>query len=369
MSTAPTFTRQQLYDLVWSTPIATLARDLGISSPGLAKLCRRHQIPHPPRGHWSKLRHGKEVHQPELPKQAEEQPIRIAPTPAPTPRTVAPSCAPLSPAIVVEAELRNPHPLIQAHQAALRPRRSGKDGNDRVDWANVLDLHCTAASLDRALRILDALIKAIEARGGRVAVEKHHRDWVTTAALGGDPVPISMREKYDQKPNPEYGKKGDWQSTHYKYIQTPSGRLELRIGEYSFPGSQKSRADGKKLKLEDRLGAIIEEIAQASVAERDRRLSWAESRRQDEQRARERAEREERERRLEAELAGLLKLVDAWRKSRDIRSLVRAIVRRSAELGVSLEPGSPTLDWIGWARSHADRVDPLLAAARQGAAQ
>jgi hypothetical protein len=179
--------------------------------------------------------------------------------------------------------------------------------------------------MDRALRIWDALIKAIEARGGRVAVEEHHRDWVTTAALGGDPVPISMREKYDQKPNPEYGGKGDWQTTRYKYISTASGRLALRIGEYSYPGSQKSRADGKKLKLEDRLGAIIEEIAQASVAERDRRLSWAESRRQDEQRARERSEREERERLLEAELKGLLGQVDAWRRSREIRAMVRAV--------------------------------------------
>jgi hypothetical protein len=70
--TAPIYTREQLYDLVWLNPIATLARDVGISGPGLAKLCHRHRIPHPPRGHWSKLRHGKKVRQPALLKQEDE---------------------------------------------------------------------------------------------------------------------------------------------------------------------------------------------------------------------------------------------------------------------------------------------------------
>ena len=42
--------RRDLYNRVWSTPMSKLARELDISDVGLAKACRRHNIPRPPRG-------------------------------------------------------------------------------------------------------------------------------------------------------------------------------------------------------------------------------------------------------------------------------------------------------------------------------
>ena len=35
-----------------------LAKEFDISDVGLAKVCRAHNIPLPPRGHWAKLPHG-----------------------------------------------------------------------------------------------------------------------------------------------------------------------------------------------------------------------------------------------------------------------------------------------------------------------
>lgn len=45
-----TFSRQELYELVWSEPKSTLAKRLGISDVGLAKACRRADIPVPGSG-------------------------------------------------------------------------------------------------------------------------------------------------------------------------------------------------------------------------------------------------------------------------------------------------------------------------------
>lgn len=42
--------RTELYKLVWSKPMTKLGAELGISDVGLAKACRRHAIPVPPRG-------------------------------------------------------------------------------------------------------------------------------------------------------------------------------------------------------------------------------------------------------------------------------------------------------------------------------
>jgi hypothetical protein len=52
-------TRRDLYNRVWSTPMSKLARELDISDVGLAKVCRRRNIPRPPRGYWAKLAAGK----------------------------------------------------------------------------------------------------------------------------------------------------------------------------------------------------------------------------------------------------------------------------------------------------------------------
>ena len=42
--------RQVLYDRVWAEPIHKLSSEFGLSDVGLAKLCRRYNIPVPPRG-------------------------------------------------------------------------------------------------------------------------------------------------------------------------------------------------------------------------------------------------------------------------------------------------------------------------------
>ena len=59
--------RRDLYNRVWSTPMSKLARELDISDVGLAKACRRHNIPRPPRGYWAKLAAGKAPPKPALP--------------------------------------------------------------------------------------------------------------------------------------------------------------------------------------------------------------------------------------------------------------------------------------------------------------
>jgi len=44
-------------------PLGSVARELGISGRGLARICARFEIPVPPRGYWAKLGAGKRVSQ------------------------------------------------------------------------------------------------------------------------------------------------------------------------------------------------------------------------------------------------------------------------------------------------------------------
>lgn len=61
------FTRQELYDLVWTKSLVELARDFGLSANGLAKICDRLLVPHPPRGYWSGGDHTRTIQRPPLP--------------------------------------------------------------------------------------------------------------------------------------------------------------------------------------------------------------------------------------------------------------------------------------------------------------
>jgi hypothetical protein len=64
------FTRQQLYERVWSEPTTTIAKSLAISAVGLAKACRRGDIPVPPRGYWARLNAGQRMTRTPLPLRA-----------------------------------------------------------------------------------------------------------------------------------------------------------------------------------------------------------------------------------------------------------------------------------------------------------
>lgn len=53
--------REELYELVWSTPMQKLAETYGLSDRGLAKTCQRYLVPVPSRGYWAKIDAGQSI--------------------------------------------------------------------------------------------------------------------------------------------------------------------------------------------------------------------------------------------------------------------------------------------------------------------
>jgi len=62
------FTREALYDLVWSTSLLSLSKRYDLSNTGFRKLCNRMKIPLPKNGHWQQVKFGKADKQPALPQ-------------------------------------------------------------------------------------------------------------------------------------------------------------------------------------------------------------------------------------------------------------------------------------------------------------
>lgn len=112
------FAREELYNLVWSEPMSRLAKKLGISDVGLAKACRRANIPAPGLGYWAKLEHGKKVRRLPLPPAGRgiRETVTIKPTPPLPPDIHAQIQLELSSErrIVVLENLPKHHPLVRA---------------------------------------------------------------------------------------------------------------------------------------------------------------------------------------------------------------------------------------------------------------
>src|SRR5262249_31845236 len=66
---ATRYNRGEIYNEIWSEPIQRVAKRYNLSDVGLAKVCRRLNIPRPGRGHWAMKAAGKPVQpQPPLPR-------------------------------------------------------------------------------------------------------------------------------------------------------------------------------------------------------------------------------------------------------------------------------------------------------------
>jgi hypothetical protein len=59
--------REELYEQVRSEPMRKLAKRYSISDVALAKICKKLDIPRPPRGYWARKEAGKKVKQTPLP--------------------------------------------------------------------------------------------------------------------------------------------------------------------------------------------------------------------------------------------------------------------------------------------------------------
>lgn len=59
--------RSELYEQVWTVPILNLAKRYGVSNVGLAKICKRNNIPRPARGYWARKEAGYKDVKPPLP--------------------------------------------------------------------------------------------------------------------------------------------------------------------------------------------------------------------------------------------------------------------------------------------------------------
>jgi hypothetical protein len=252
--------------------------------------------------------------------------------------------------IEVAEQLRRPHPLVQSVSAILAEAKTDDRGirRSRVGTSNnptVLEVRLSPASQNRGLRLLDALIKAMETRGCEVSAKG--------VLIEGEWVPIALMEKDDRTPHvatpAELARTRQYSwTTIPTWDHAPNGLLSIYSDAHFWnrPDVRKRWSDGRTARLEDMLDAVLDgllligsALRQCSDERRRQEEAWTEQERIRQERSRQaRMEKARRE--------NLFATADASDSAGRIRKLISEIERRatSGDGPVAIEINA----WIVW---------------------
>ncbi len=323
--------REDVYALVWQTPLSQLAKTFGLSDVGLRKICIRHDIPTPPLGYWAKRMHGKPVNQPPLPPS--KTGASIVPLVMRADRDLSPAIRMAQDialrrnsqfhTIVVPAERpKKLHRVAVATRKSLRMSKADHEGFKTCKDSVGVDVTVGLHSIERALLIIHAVTCAAEQRGHSIAA---HQDGIRIVV---EDVPFRWRlyEIKDRAAHQPTKEELERQAEHeeqrrrwpdlYSSRSTkvyrswdyfPSGRLAMSFTDatrsvWDQDGPVGRWRDRKNRRLEEYLDEAMAALVACSVAVKHRLAEKAEQerRRADElerrRRVQERREREARRR-------------------------------------------------------------------------
>src|SRR5581483_2064158 len=359
-------TREELYKLVWSKSLVLAAQELGISDVRLAKICKRLDVPRPYRGYWARLESGHKPRIPPLPAAKKDTPesafvspnFKRQPLPDDEARTLTETESIPANQIVVADDLRSAHPLVRETRKRLERKWVDPYGRIYPGWSpnesqrQIIDINVYQGTVHRAFRIMDALIKAIETRGGQIEI----KDRKTYCYLNEAKVQFSLWEKMTRTEREVSEKERRESYSSDRWIFTPTGKLTLRIDEHYVGRS--SWRDKPTKPLEKQLNDVMVGLITASKIIHERDLEWERKRQRELEEQQRRAELARLQQIERARREQLNRLVDSWKRSLNLRQFL-AECKKALTDGEGLQPQSSQARWLEWATAYADNLNPL----------
>jgi len=360
--------RQDLYEQVWSQPMTKLAVSYGLSDNGLRKICKKHNIPLPSIGYWAKKQYGKKVKRlplPPLDKQNEVEIEIIKSVKKELPiddeqyaevqKLIAYEKDPNN-QISVPLKLLSPHPLISHTKEILNEPDFNSNGIFSPIGKKWLDIRVSSKNTNRALQIMDTLVKALESRGFKIKItveeeRMEHSICITSTSILHQDIEFRLREKLMQVPRaPKYS----WDTGGYDL--KPTGKLMLEILSYVGRGYRNILSDGAK-SIEKHLNEFIICLINAAMCSRSRQLEREREEREWQEFKRQREENERLIMEEKTKVDTLYKDAENWTKSQHMRDYINAVKKNA--IRNNGEPDKEPEKWIAWANQQADRLGPF----------
>lgn len=386
------YKRDELYEKVWSKPVRKVATEYGCSDVALAKMCRRLGVPLPGRGYWARVTAGQKLKRLRLPTLKKDQPseIHVRRWKGRAERTMtdevkerlAKERAAEAPIVVPDALPAEPHELVALTLKVLGKQKP-KPGPllDRGE-RRCLSVSVAPSSLDRALRIVEAVLSALDARGLSVEatkpaparLDRHGRleqsavAGMTRVQIGEEWVPFQLVEQTapESPPmkRPEWSKAKPEEMTAWynrgptKFIATGKLTLQVDVNQYlHLP--RRAWNDTQRQRVEDCLNDFIRALILAGEALRLERIRRAEQEQRFKEDERRRLEEQQRRYEQQRKVEALTKELQSWRLARDIREYVADVHRIVTDGHCELKEGGRMHEWVRWCEEYAEEVDPL----------
>lgn len=367
------YDRETLYKEVWAAPVTEVAKKYKVSDIAIHKVCKSLEVPTPPLGYWAKLRAGKPVVKTPLPESTKGttkigMQTGYVPPLEPNQNTLEflgeedrAAVMAVAAQILLPEENERMHSKIIAHRKVVTEwkKQEKRNANDKWRPRNappppLLANTISDASIPRACRIIDALIKAMEPLGCKLT---DNLEFV----INGETVGFSFSEsqdKIDHIPTKEENRRlleYEEERRKYSYASKPqirkydyqyNGRLSLTVNH------QKSFCDCKTYQLEDRLGDMMLELYAAAEVLRQQRLAREEAERK---RKEEERRKEERRKRYNTEVDRTLALSNIA-EDYDIACKIRRYISAYE----ATHPDEDISEWVAWANAKADWYDPTI---------
>jgi hypothetical protein len=364
------FERETLYEKVWKIPITQLAREYGISDVGLAKICQKLNVPRPPMGYWAKLKYGKVIKIPPLPSIGPNDPTKHVyyhNSQSESEHKIARISQGMTfpdLKIVVPESLDALHKFVRGIKNDLKVPFRDVYGM-LTCFSRGIHVRVSPESKDRALCVLDALIKGFESAGYGFKKNKSNDYEIFFLEVDGEKIEFSLTESTHRKDHvltaeEKQQKKRDgilWNEKRYDFF--PTGELSLNITTRIISPIRKSWSDSKGMRLEEHLLAFINgTILSAQVIKIERKQEEENQRKREEERRRwEENERKRREE--ESKIEELAEEAKQWRSSELVRQYIRAIETQLSTSELDDKHVSELKKWIAWAKEKVEEIDPI----------
>jgi hypothetical protein len=354
--------RQDLYDQVWSKPLIHLAKEFKISDVGLAKACRRHNIPLPPAGYWAKLAHGHDVKKIPLPASGDDKVKQI--------EFVIKEPSSLNELnldgikedhidkaighsfVILNEFKKGFHPLIVDAQKELRESLKSQRNIEDGERIHFLNMSVTKSSTERALSLMNLLFQVIEANGLPISHKPGYKEG-TYVRVNGVDVQVELKERTKRSDNPDL-------KSYNKYVFHPTGILYFEFVNIYVSGARKIWSDTPTTKLEETVNDVALGIVIAAILDK-RRDEELEKRRKKEDEVREQDRLKEEQKKKEQERIHVL-VQDAqnWQTSNNIRAYIKVVEEKYISEKTSRGINTELEGWIRWAKEKADIFDPVI---------
>ena len=373
MTTSIEIDREDLYKRVWTESARKLAAQYGISDVGLSKICKKLNVPKPPRGYWAMIASGKRPPQKLLPKlrygQSSKYVLHVSTNKKQTQeesdeaRNLIISLEKPENLISIPKRLSDIHPLIAEMRDGFAKDKPGENGLIRPLGKFYCDMRVAPGNVSRALRILNTLIKELESRDVEIIIKK---DKTPSArfVMFGEELEIFIHEKVRRTDHilTEIEKKK--QKKEYWYSQPrwdymPTGKLSLGVDAWGLYDIRKKWSDTKHRIIEDILNEFIIGVIRAADFLRRRRIEHEEEQRRREEEYR---RREEEKKRIEIEKAKLQELENQaylWAKSEQLRAYIEAVEENASVRDFNDNEIKQLKEWLKWATVYADSLNPI----------